>query len=84
VFGQGTHRAESRLHLHPDVHVQQDGERIHLRRGEDRCRIDVVTGEIGWEKGWYCPHFGVRHRICVLVMRDEGRGPLRCGYRFRY
>ena len=84
VLGQGTHRAESRLHLHPDVHVQQDGERIHLRHGEDRCRIDVVTGEIGWEKGWYCPHFGVRHRICVLVMRDKGRGPLRCGYRFRY
>jgi len=84
VLGKGGHRAKSRVHLHPNVHIRQDGDVIHLRRGENQCRIDTVAGEVGWERGWYCPRFGVRHRVCVLVVEDEGSGSLQCSYQLRY
>jgi len=84
VTGQGKHRAESRVRLHPDVHIRRNGNVVSLRRGDSQCRIEVAAGDIGREKGWYCPRFGVRHRVCVLVLRSEGRCPLRCSYRIRY
>lgn len=84
VVGTGTHRAESRVHLHPDVQVSQDGRDVLLSRDGHQCRMRVAAGEVRRAQGWYCPRFGVRHRICVLVVATAGGLPLRCRYEFRY
>jgi uncharacterized heparinase superfamily protein len=84
IVGRGRHCVESRIHLHPDVHVQEDGQAVSLARGENRCRVEVGAGTLRHEEGWYCPRFGIRHRVCVLVVEEEGQCPLRCSYQLQY
>ena len=84
IVGRGRHRVESRIHLHPDVQVRWDGQVVYGTRGENRCRVEIGAGELRQERGWYCPRFGVRHRVCVLVVGAEGELPLQCDYRIRY
>ena len=84
IVGRGQHCVESRVHLHPDVRVQREGQVVYLGRGENRCRVEVEAGELRREQGWYCPRFGIRHRVCVLVVEGEGRCPLRCRYQLLY
>lgn len=84
LAGTGTHRAESRIHLHPQVRVQCDGEGALLQRGTHRCRLVPTAGHLRREEGWYCPRFGERLRRPVLVVAAAGALPLRCGYEVRY
>ncbi len=84
IVGGGRHYVESRIRLHPDVQVQRDGQVVCLTRGENRCWVEIGAGELRRERGWYCPRFGVRHRVCVLVVGAEGELPLQCNYRIRY
>lgn len=84
VVGRGEHCAESRIHLHPEVHVRQEGNVVYLCRGENQCRIETAAGRLRREQGWYCPRFGVRHRVCAIVLRSTGKPPLRCDYQIQY
>jgi len=84
VVGRGEHCVESRIHLHPEVHVRQEGNVVYLHRDERQCRVEIVAGRLRREQGWYCPRFGVRHRVCVIVLRSTGEPPLRCDYQIRY
>jgi uncharacterized heparinase superfamily protein len=84
VTGQGTHRLESRMHLHPAVQVKQTTRGVRLTRGDVICDVGAGDVPVQVEDGWYCPRFGVRERNAVLVLRWEGTLPGRITYRLQY
>lgn len=70
---RGKHRLVSRLHLHPDVVMEQsDDHSARVRIGE---RILIVSGhglgKLVIERGWYCPRFGERHENSVLSWKTD-------------
>jgi uncharacterized heparinase superfamily protein len=69
VTGRGTHRVESRIHLHPEVTCTLDGPQARLTRNGVQCLFRTGdNSQLRTENGWYCPGFGVRHRNQVLVL----------------
>jgi uncharacterized heparinase superfamily protein len=83
IEGSGSHRAESFIHLHPDVVMGK------VERHSVTCRIGNVTmtiqamGGDGFtlEEGSYSREFGHKAKSKVLVMRQAGPLPLSFGYR---
>jgi uncharacterized heparinase superfamily protein len=68
VEGKGTHDIETRLHIHPDLKVELDGDKVVIS-----CGIEVMAaitlqgnGRIERCEGWYCPEFGVKVTCTVL------------------
>lgn len=84
VDGRGTHRIESRVHLHPEVTVVEEAEGVVLSRGRAGCRLRTDAAPITWEEGWYCPRFGVRRRNKVLVLGGSCSLPARFSYQVQY
>ena len=84
VEGVGTHRVESRVHLHPDVTVDEAEGAMTLYHGDARCRLCAETDPAGWEEGWYCPRFGVRRRNAVFVLGGVVDLPVRLAYQFHF
>jgi len=84
VRGRGDHSVETRIHFHPKADVQRQGRCVHVGRGGNRGRIEVEHGTLRWEEGWHCPRFGVRHRVCVLVIEADTSLPAHLSYRIRY
>ena len=85
VSGRGPHRMTSYLHFHPDckfttgasgpseITVEVDGCRVAVRSA-------LTGGEPAWEKGWYCPRFGIRRETRVLAVRHDGPLPATLAY----
>lgn len=84
VTGRGTHCVESRIRLHPEVGISQSENAIFLEREGRESRLEVEGGGLRREMGWYCPRFGVRHPISVLVIGGEAALPIQLAYEFRY
>jgi len=84
IAGRGEHRVESRIHLHPDVSVRRDENGFSLRRGKNRGRVEILAGESSQEESWYCPRFGVRHRVCVLRVGGTLSLPSTLAYEIQY
>jgi len=84
VRGRGKHWVRSRIHLHPEVNVHRDANLIHVVRGDKSARIEVEHGTLHRENGWYCPRFGVRHRVCVLAIDTVAPCPAHLSYRIWY
>ncbi|MBW7881857.1 MAG: alginate lyase family protein [Caldilineaceae bacterium] len=83
VSGRGRHEVESFIHLHPEVQVEEMGEReFRLRAaGGIVIRLGVEpVGEISWVSGYYCPAFGRRFENRVLVIHHRGTLPIQLGY----
>jgi len=80
VTGRGEHAVCSRLHLHPEVEVTQDGRDAVLQRDGVRARLTVVEGELSTEAGWYSPAFGIRYKSTVLRIDRRALLPIRLGY----
>jgi len=84
IEGQGNHRVESIIHLHPEVEcIIRRGEAVLQRNGK-RLTIQVDGAVFNKEKGWYCPEFGKRTENDVLVLRVEKRLPQRLSYIIQY
>lgn len=68
VEGQGTHDIETRLHIHPDLMIDLDGEKAIIRHGVDILATISLSGKgrIGRCEGWYCPEFGIKVPCTVL------------------
>ncbi|MFM9025948.1 MAG: heparinase II/III family protein, partial [Planctomycetaceae bacterium] len=67
--------AAARLHLHPECHVVEAGDR-HVKAvcGDVPFTVAVGSGPAPRiTEGWYCPRFGVRQRSHVIVLEDHGR-----------
>ncbi len=84
VTGRGRHLVESRVRLHPDVELTENGSRLILERDGYRAFLEVDRVSVRIEQGWYCPRFGERHRNTVLVIGGALTLPARLGYRISY
>lgn len=84
VTGYGQHIVRSRIHLHPDAHIQRKGETILLQRGGQSIQLSIIDSQVRVEKGWYCPEFGVRKKRDVIVLEAAGSLPTHLGYVIRY
>ncbi len=86
ILGKGNHGARSRIHLHPDLRPVVDGERVLILDSSQRTVAELTpvgTQEVLFEKGWYCPRFGLRKGKWVIAFEVEGELPLEVGYWFR-
>jgi uncharacterized heparinase superfamily protein len=84
VSGRGTHRVESRIHLHPEVACVLDGSQAKLTRNGVTCALSTDGGPPRLEDGWYCPEFGVRQRNRVLVLGGPAALPATLRYRIEW
>ena len=80
AVGHGQHQFANRVRLHPAVDVQSTGP------GEYQLTLGNHTWELRWsrlnaggqttvEDGWYCPDFGSREPISVVVDKLNGSLP---------
>jgi uncharacterized heparinase superfamily protein len=72
IAGEGRHTVESRIHLHPKAHVQQDRDGITVEREDQTVRISTGDSTVWFEKGWYSPEFGKRVEQDVVVLESSG------------
>lgn len=84
VTGRGRHRIESRVHLHPAVHLEKAGSTLRLEREGVSCALHAEGMPIEETHGWYCPRFGVRREITVLVLGGAMDLPARLTYYIQY
>jgi uncharacterized heparinase superfamily protein len=75
IDGQGNHKVESFIHLHPEVECVIRGGEAVLERDGKRLAVQADGAVFDKEKGWYCPEFGRRIENDVLVLRVENRLP---------
>ena len=83
LIGDGRQRAESFLHLAPDVNAAEVGDgKWELRCGDLRCsiRLDGI-GAVRLDEGAVSDRFGRREPAPILVAEVEGELPLRFGCR---
>ncbi len=86
VEGDGAHRVESRLHIHPDLDLDWTSDEVAVKcKGEFLAAISSVQGQvIEKEEGWYCPEFGVKRPCSVLkISLPEAALPCRTGWVIR-
>lgn len=84
--GNGAHRMESYLHIHPDYVVVKNGTsfRIIEANGKSIAMIEAVEAtEVRMERGSYFPEFGRRYENDVMVFTCSGTIPLTLSYRIR-
>ena len=86
VEGNGTHRAESYIHLHPDVDVVQAEESsVECRLGDAVMSIHATgCDKMTVESGFYSPEFGLELENRVVVVTKEGALPFSFGYRLEH
>ena len=69
VEGDGRHRVESRIHLHPEAQLRREGRRVEAERDGARCVLEPIEGEdFAVEESWYCPRFGSRQKNKTLIL----------------
>jgi uncharacterized heparinase superfamily protein len=84
--GNGHHRMESYLHVHPDYHVVQTETSLQIteKNGNGVAIVESVeAGQVRVEKGWYFPEFGLKYQNDVIVFTCSGSLPLGLRYRIR-
>ena len=83
VTGDGTHRVESFIHLHPGVEVlQRDARRLVTRVGGTEMTIAADEGSrFEVDEGVYSPEFGIRQAATRLAIDVTGPLPVTTGYR---
>jgi uncharacterized heparinase superfamily protein len=84
IAGEGRHTVESRIHLHPKAHVQQDRDGITVEREDQTVRISTGDSTVWFEKGWYCPEFGKRVEQDAVVLESSGALPIKLEYCISY
>jgi uncharacterized heparinase superfamily protein len=90
LVGEGTHRVDRYLHLHPDVEVEPGGgsRDLVLRRDQAALRLAwaegpaplVVAGATSPPQGWYGERFGARRPSPVLVWSGSEGMPYRTAF----
>lgn len=78
LHGSGSHRAEARLRLHPDLRWRQDGASWLAVDADDSPLVRVQPfGPVAvlLEAGSYAERFGELRRVAVLCLRSEGPLP---------
>ena len=86
VEGNGTHRMESLVHIHPDftiaqlspssIRIEYDGNAVAIIEASNTCHMRI-------ERGCYFPEFGLSQKNCVLVFSYSAELPLQLSYRIQ-
>jgi uncharacterized heparinase superfamily protein len=86
VEGNGTHRMESLVHIHPDftiaqlspssIRIEYDGNAVAIIEASNTCHMRI-------EQGCYFPEFGLSQKNCVLVFSYSAELPLQLSYRIQ-
>lgn len=84
VIGHGEHKVESRIHLHPEVRIREEGSEVHLERGGRAVRLRPTAGALSLEPSIYCPEFGTRLAGTVVVLTAQGALPAHLSYEIRF
>lgn len=74
LTGTGEIRAESFLHLHPDLRTERLDGRFRVTESYGRPVMDIVPDDstaCETEESVYCPRFGVRLPNTLVVMRKQ-------------
>lgn len=80
--GTGSRQLANRLHLHPDLDVEQTGDgeiRIVCSGVELRLR-PLTPGSLELTSGWYCPQLGLRLPCPVVQWTAAASLPSTCGW----
>jgi hypothetical protein len=82
AVGKGEHRCVNRLHLHPDVNVEQiSGVELNLQVAGTTLTLRFLTpGEVTVAEGWYCPAMGRREPASVICWTSATALPVVCGW----
>lgn len=86
ISGEGEHRVESFIHLHPDCSVEMVAERHWLVRRLGRPVLEIMTREgasVELRRGVFCPEFGRCREAPVVVLVQAGFLPIELGYCLR-
>ncbi len=83
LTGKGSVRAESFLHIHPDLNVERVDSRFRIAEPGGRPIMDIVPDD--WsacemEDGVYCPRFGVGQGNVVLVFTRQAVLPFNISF----
>lgn len=84
--GEGEHRIESWLHLHPECEARRDGRHLHVQRGSTRARITILGPEFelldaGTSGSVCCESFGVPRPNAAVRIEYRGAPPWTCEIR---
>ena len=74
--GRGDHTCELFLHVAPSIKVRLDDPRTARLQGQRVTLLVTCDGDLELREGWVAPHYGVRHRSSVLVVRKQGPVPM--------
>ena len=82
IEGTGTHKAESFVHLHPDVEI------VKIDDDKVRCTLDgkLITirstsdGSFQVENSFFSPEFGKKLESKVLVLEKKDPTPIAMNY----
>jgi hypothetical protein len=83
---KGNQRAESFVHFHPELKVEdrQNGNILLELAGTPVAELTIPNEQAyHFEEGWYCPEFGQKINNKRLVMSAKGHSPLRFVYKIR-
>lgn len=83
IDGAGVHKAESFIHLHPDVVITKtEAGSIQCRYAGFNVAIQSTEDEVlGVEDGYYSPEFGKKQANKTLLIRKTARAPFTIEYR---
>ena len=70
LTGEGKHLMESYIHLHPDLHVQMEGNTLNVIKVNDVVAVISVVSDVNIKiiKGRYFPQFGEEYSNNVIHM----------------
>jgi Heparinase II/III-like protein/Heparinase II/III N-terminus len=75
--GNGGHRFNWRLHLHPSVTVTLEDRRVLMRANNAQLTLDLPNvSHCELQESWYSPSYGVRQSAQVLMFAATGDVPL--------
>ena len=83
IEGQDTHDIESRLHIHPDLKVEQVDGGVRVRGdGQPLMNVSAVgEGRVEIESGWYCPEFNKKISCPVITLNHKNMAlPSKCAW----
>lgn len=83
IKGEGNHRVESLINLHPSSGLKKEGNVYVIDRGGHSIKIVPVNGIPSVEEGWYCPQFGLKISRPVIVL-SSSTVPSELSYRIEY
>lgn len=84
IEGRGEHLLESCIHLHPNVELVSEGNRVFLKHGDVQCVIEAEGQDLHIEDSWYCPEFGLKQKNKMLVLGGKLDLPTRLSYKIRF